>query len=63
MSRTRQTSLLLLRLALAFIAMLVAYMLSTRVIGQADAVLTPEEASQAGRAFVLVSLIDALVLS
>ena len=63
MSRVRQTSLLLLRLALAFFAMLIAYTLSTRVIGQTNIVMTTEEASQAGRAFVLVSLIDALVLS
>jgi hypothetical protein len=61
--QVRQTSLLLLRLGLAFVVMSIAYMLSTRVIGQANTILTPEEVSQAGRAFVLVSLIDALVLS
>jgi hypothetical protein len=63
MSRVRQISWLLLRLALAFIAMLMAYMVSTRVIGQTSTTLTPEETSRAGKAFILVSLIDALVLS
>jgi hypothetical protein len=63
MRRVKQTSVLLLRLAGAFIVMLLAYLLSTMVIGGASVALTPEEASQAGQALLLVSLIDALVLS
>ncbi len=63
MSKVKQTSILLFRLALASIAMLVAYMLSTMVMGEANTIMTPEEASQAGRALIFVSLIDALVLS
>jgi hypothetical protein len=62
MSKVKQ-KFLLFRLALAFIAMLVAYTLSTRVIGETNVSMTPEEASQAGMALVFVSLIDALVLS
>lgn len=63
MSTIKITSILLLRLALAFIAMLVAYILSTMVIGETNIIMTPEEASQAGRALIFVSLINALVLS
>jgi hypothetical protein len=55
--------LLLLRLALAFIAMLAAYVAGTMVIGETGVALTPGEASQAARALVLVSLAEALVLS
>ena len=63
MSKIKRTSILLFRLALAFIAMLVAYILSTMVIGETNIIMTPEEASQAGRALIFVSLINALVLS
>jgi len=63
MSKVKKTSILLFRLALAFIAMLVAYILSTMVIGETNIIMTPEEASQAGRALIFVSLINALVLS
>jgi len=63
MSKIKRTSILLFRLALAFIAMLVAYILSTMVIGETNIIMTPEEASQAGRALIAVSLINALVLS
>ncbi len=63
MSKVKQTSLLLLRLVLAFIAMLIAHILGTMVIGQTTTIMTPEEASQAGRALIFVSLISALVLS
>jgi len=63
MSKVKQSSLLLLRLALAYIAMLIAYILSTMVIGQTNTIMTPEEASRAGQALFLVSLINALVLS
>ena len=58
----KRTSLLL-RFALAGIAMMVAYVLSTQVIGETNVNLTPEQVSQAGRAFIFVSLINALVLS
>jgi hypothetical protein len=63
MPRIKRTSIVLFRLVLAFIAMLVAYILSTMVMGETNINMTPEEASQAGRALVFVSLIDALVLS
>ena len=62
MSQVKRT-FLLFRLALACIAMSVAYILSTMVIGETNVIMTPEEASQAGMALVVVSLIDALVLS
>ena len=63
MRRVKQTFVLLLRMAGTFAAMLLAYIVSTMVIGGTSVDLTPEEASQAGQALVLVSLIDALVLS
>jgi hypothetical protein len=63
MSKVKQTFLLLLRLTLAFFAMLVAYVLSTSIFGETNISLTPEEASQAGMALVWVSLITALVFS
>ena len=63
MSKVKQTSLLILRLVLTFIAMLIAYILSTMVIGQTNIIMTPEETSQVGRALIYVSLFSALVLS
>jgi len=63
MSGIKRSSILLLRLAMAFIAMVIAYILSTMVIGDTSAILTPQEASQAGRALVIVSLVFSLVLS
>jgi hypothetical protein len=63
MSKVRRTAVLLLRLALAFIAMLAAYFLGTMVIGDTSVTMTPEEMSQAGMALIAVSLINALVLS
>jgi len=63
MSKLKRTLLLLFRLAMAFIVMFVAYILSTMVIGGTNVVLTPEEASQASTALIFVSLINALVLS
>jgi len=63
MSKVKQTSLLLLRLVLAFFAMLIAYTLSTVIVEPPDIIMTPEEASQAGRALIFVSLFSALVLS
>ena len=63
MLRVRQACLLLLRLVLAFVVMLVAYVLGTMVIDQTNTAMTPEEAGQAGQALLLVSLFSALVLS
>jgi hypothetical protein len=63
MSVFKQTSLLLFRLVLVSISMMIGYMVSTMVVGQADMTMTPEEASQAGQALFLVSAINALVLS
>lgn len=62
MSKIKRTSILVLRLLLAFISMLVAYILSTMVI-RTNIIMTPKEASQAGRALVFASLFHALVLS
>jgi hypothetical protein len=62
MSKLKRT-LLLFRLALAFIVMLIAYIISTMVIGGTNVVMTPEETSQASTALIFVSLINALVLS
>jgi len=63
MSHIKKASLLLIRLALASIAMSIAYILSLEVIGQTNVTMTPEEASRAGQALFLVSTINALVLS
>jgi len=63
MSHIKKASLLLVRLALASMAMSFAYILSTMVIGQTNIPMTPEEASRAGQALFLVSMINALVLS
>jgi len=54
---------LLVRVLLAVMAMFVAYMLSTTVMGDTNIVMTPEESRQAGRALVLVSFVSALLLS
>jgi hypothetical protein len=62
-SKVKQSSVPLLRLALACSAMLVAYFLGTMVFGEAGVTMTAEETSQAGMALVLVSLVSALVLS
>jgi phosphoglycerol transferase MdoB-like AlkP superfamily enzyme len=50
MSKLKRSLLLLLRLAMAFIVMFVAYILSTMVIGGTNVVLTPKETSQASTA-------------
>jgi len=63
MSKIKQTTILFLRLVLASIAMLIAYMLSTLVFGETNATITVEEASRAGQLLFLVSCINALVLS
>lgn len=63
MKRTKEISILIIRLTLVFFAMLIAYFLSTMIIGETIHALTPEETSQAGRGLILVSLISALVLS
>ena len=48
----RSGIIVLLRLGLASIAMMVAYIVSTQVIGETNVNLTPEEVSQAGRALL-----------
>lgn len=63
MSQIKKSLVLVTRLILASIAMLIAYIVSTLVIDQTEMTLTPEEASQAGVALVLVSTINALVLA
>jgi len=63
MSKIKYFKLMFLRLLLASIAMWVAYLLSTLVIGQTNIPMTPAEASRAGQALFLVSCINALVLS
>jgi hypothetical protein len=63
MSNIKQISIGLLRLALAFVAMLIAYLLSTTVIGETGVVMTPAEQEQAGRGLLVVSLVSALLLS
>jgi hypothetical protein len=63
MSKFKSTLILLVRLGLAFIAMLVVYMLSLQVVGQTDITLSPEEARQAGIALIFVSLLYSLILS
>jgi len=63
LSKLKQTSLLFLRLALASAVMLAAYIMGTIVIGDTSIMMTPQEASQAGIALVIVSLMNALVLS
>jgi len=54
---------LIFRLALTSIAMLIAYIASTLLIDQSEMTMSPEEASWAGVALVLVSTINALVLA
>jgi hypothetical protein len=63
MSKIKQTTILFLRLVLASIAMLIAYMLSTLVIGETNTTMTVEQASRVGQVLFLVSCINALVLS
>lgn len=53
MDRVKQIFLLLFRLALTFIVMSVAYIVSTMVIGTNNITMTPEEANQAGKALFL----------
>jgi len=63
MSRIKRASILPFRLTAAFIAMLIAYSLSTMVIAETNAIMTPAEVSQAARALIIISLIYSLVLS
>lgn len=63
MSHIKNAFALLVRLILVSVAMSIAYMVSTLVMGQTETTLTPEEASWAGIALVLVSTINALVLA
>jgi hypothetical protein len=63
MSQIKHSIILLVRLTLASIAMFIAYIVSTRFISSPEPTMTPEEASSAGIALLLVSAINALVLS
>ena len=63
MSTVKHSLKLIFRLALACAAMFVAYIASTLLIDQSEMTMTPEEASGAGAALVLVSMINALVLA
>ena len=63
MPNLKQIALLLLRLALAFGAMLIAYTLGFMVIGDTGVVMTPEETAQAGRGLLGVALVSSLILS
>ncbi len=63
MPSLKQIALLVLRLALAFGAMLIAYTLGFMVIGDTGVVMTPEETAQAGRGLLVVALVTSLILS
>jgi len=63
MSHIKNTISLLARLMLASVAMSIAYIISTLIISQTGASMTPEEASWAGQALFIVSTINALVLA
>jgi inner membrane protein involved in colicin E2 resistance len=63
MPRLKQVSLLLLRLALTFLAVLLSYSLSTLVMGTADISMTAEEEAQAAQGLIRVSLAYAVVFS
>ena len=63
MTRIKQMIKLVFGLSLTFIAMLVAYMLSTMLIQQNTPMLTPEETSQASKGLFLVSLVTSQVLA
>jgi len=62
MSTVKNLLTLSIRLLLAFIAMFIAYVVSTLVIDQPETTLTPEETSWLWFALVLVATINALVL-
>jgi hypothetical protein len=63
MSTIKNSLKLIFRLVLASIAMLIAYIASTLLIDQSEMTMSPEEASWAGVALVLVSMINALILA
>jgi hypothetical protein len=63
MSRVKQASLLLLRLALTFLAVLLSYSLSTLVMGTADIAMISEEEARAAQGLIRVSLAYAVVFS
>lgn len=54
---------LVVRFLLSFIAMLIAFVASSSVIGSGSVQLTPEEAAQSGQALLVVSLVNSVVLS
>jgi len=63
MHMLKHVSNLVFHLVLAAISMLVAYILSTMIVGQTNTSMTAEEANQAGGGLIVVSLITSLVLS
>ena len=63
MSQIKKFLVLLVHLILASVAMSIAYIVSTFFISSPEPTMTPEEASWAGIALFLVSIINALVLS
>lgn len=63
MSQIKKFLVLLVHLILASVAMSIAYIVSTFFISSPEPTITPEEASWAGIALFLVSIINALVLS
>jgi len=63
MSQIKKFLVLLVHLILASVAMSIAYIVSTFFISSPEPTMTPEEASWAGIALLLVSIINALVLS
>lgn len=63
MTDIKRTLLLAVRLIGVFLTVVIAYTLSTLIIGDTGLTLTPEEASRAGTALLAVSLGHALVLS
>jgi hypothetical protein len=63
MSNVKKASIRLLRLALAFVAMLIAYLVSTTITGESGVVMTQAEQDQAAQGLLVVSLVSALLLS
>lgn len=54
---------LAVRFLLAFVVMLIAFMVASSIVGSASVQLTPEETSQSGVALLIVCLVNSLVLS
>lgn len=63
MSRLRQIVLVVIRLAAAVATMVLAYTISSMVVGQVEIAFTPEEESRAAGAMLIVAAANAFVLS